>query len=249
MKRSKFSLGDLNILALSGPDGTGKTSCAKFMANFLSRNGYHVKRVWIKNVHSIAFLLITFLGKLSPNHVIRSTSGTFVTSSMAKYRKVWLWVELAGILLKILGIKAYLFMLKLGARKNILIADRYLLDSMVHITISLILSKNENGLSFKLCNLANSLPFKILRSFLLRATLIIFLDGEVPVLLKRNMIANKADPYGYMVLQRRLYKELVRILKIPCAYINTTGKSLNEVCSEVLTILKERRGNKYFAIQ
>jgi thymidylate kinase len=249
MKILKFSLGDLSVLAFSGPDGTGKTSCANFMTNFFSRNGYHVKRVWIKNVHSITFLLITFLGKLSPNCVIRSTSGTFVTSSMAKYRKAWLWIELAGILLKILSIKAYSFMLKLNSRKKILIADRYLLDSMVHITISLILSKNENGLSFKLCDLVNSLPFKILRSFLFRSTLTIFLDGEVPVLLKRNIMANKADSYEYMSLQRHLYKELVRILKIPCAYINTTGKSLNEVCSEVLTILKERRGNKYFAVQ
>jgi len=249
MKKSKFPLDNLNVLAFSGPDGTGKTSCAKLMANFLSKNGYHVKHVWIKNMHGIAFLLITFLGRLSPSRVVRSTSGTFVTSSMAKYRKVWLWIELAGILLKMLGIKAYLFVLKLGSRKTILIADRYLLDSMVHITISLILLKNKNGLSFKLCDLVNNLPFKILRSFLLRSTFTIFLDGEVPVLLKRNIMANKADPYGYMVLQRHLYKELVRILKIPCVYINTTGKSLNEVCSEVLTILKEKRENKYFAIQ
>jgi len=237
------------VLAFSGPDGTGKTSCANFIASSFSRNGYHVRRIWIKNAHSITFLLITFLGKLSPSCVVRSTSGTFVTSSIAKYRKVWLWIELVGILLKILAIYASLFILKLGSRKTILIADRYLLDSMVHITISLILLKNENGLSFKLCDLVNNLPFKILRSFLLRSTLTIFLDGEVPVLLKRNIMANKADPYGYMVLQRHLYKELVRILKIPCVYINTTGKSLNEVCSEVLTILKEKKENKYFAIQ
>jgi len=245
----KFSLGGLNVLAFSGPDGTGKTSCANFMASLCSRSGYRVKRVWIKNVHTIAFLLTAFLGKLSPNRVVKSTSGTFVTNSMARYRKMWLWVELAGILLKILGVKAYSFMLKLCARKSILIADRYLLDSMVHITISLMLSRNENSLPLKLCDLANSLPFKILRSFLLKSTLTIFLDGEIPVLLKRNVMANKADPYEYMVLQRRLYKELVRILGVPFVYIDTTGKSLSEVYSEASTILKEREKTKHFAIQ
>jgi thymidylate kinase len=248
MKRPKFSLDDLNILALSGPDGTGKTSCANFMASLFFRNGYHVKRVWIKNAHSIAFLLVAFLGKLNPNHVVRSTSGTFVTSSIARYRKMWLWMELAGILLKMLSVKAYSFMLKLGARKSILIADRYILDSMVHITMSLMLSRNKNSLSPKLCNLAKSLSFKILRSFLLKSTLTIFLDGEIPVLLKRNVMANKADPYWYMVLQRRLYKELVRILDVPFIYIDTTGKSLSEVFSETSAILKELGKNKHFAI-
>ena len=235
----EFSSSDLSVLAFSGPDGSGKTSCANFMAILFSRNGYNVRRVWIKNTHSIAFLLTAFLGKLSPNRVIRSTSGTFVTNSMARYMKMWLWIELAGILLKILCIKAYSFMLKLGARKSILIADRYLLDSMVHITMSLMLSRNGNSLPLKLCDLANSLPFKILRSFLLRSTLTIFLDGEIPVLLKRNIMAGKADPYRYMVLQRHLYKELVRILCLPCAYIDTTRKSLSEVCFETSAILKE----------
>jgi len=98
----KFSLGGLSVLAFSGPDGTGKTSCANLMVSLFSRNGYSVKRIWVKNVHSVAFLLTAFLGKLSPNNVVRSASGTFVTSSMARYKKRWLWMELGGVLLEAL---------------------------------------------------------------------------------------------------------------------------------------------------
>jgi len=237
----------LRVLAFSGPDGTGKTTCAKIVSEFLSAKGYYTIRTWVKTTHSIAFVIIALLEKINPKHVVRSTSGTFVTSSMTRYRKVWLWMEFAGILLKILSIKAHSLMVKLGARKSILIADRYLLDSMVHITLSLMLAKIGNNLS--LCDLVNSLPFKILRSFLLRSTLTIFLDGEIPVLLKRNIMVNKADPHGYMVLQRRIYKELVRMLRVPFVYIDTTEKSLSEVCSEVLVILKERGESKNLAIQ
>lgn len=237
---------DLRVIAFSGPDGTGKTTCAKLISEFLSAKGYYVIRAWVKTTHNITFVIITLLEKLNPRHVVRSTSGTFVTNSLARSWRIWTWIEFIGVLLKILTIKIRLTLLVLTLKKKtVIIADRYLLDTLVHILLSLILSKRENKLQWLQFMLSRCSAFKIIRAIMLKHAFIVLLDGEISELLRRNMKANKADPYWYMVLQRLLYHKLVKSLNIPHTYIDTTRKTARIVCMEVLSRLKEQGVVRY----
>jgi thymidylate kinase len=228
----------LKVIALSGPDGTGKTSCADTLVRVFSKSGFNVLRIWIKNVHTITIIVTLLVKKLSPSHIIKSTSGTFATSSLSKHRKVWLWLSFIGILIKLLSIKAISVIMKIVTRKrSLMVADRYILDSMVHVILSIILAdvKNTlNNLETILKYLSNSIPFKIMYSLLFNSSTLVFvLDGDVMELIKRNAKVGKSDPYGYMTLQRLLYLKLIKLFNMPIIYINTTNKPLKHVCLEV----------------
>jgi len=235
-----------HVLAFSGPDGTGKSSCASILSRTLSSRNYGVFRTWIKTTHGIAFLIVRLLEKIDSKHVIRSASGTFVTNTLTKYTNMWLWIELSGILMKMLIVRVNSILRKLVTGKpTVVIADRFLLDSIVHISISKILLNREDPLPHRILVLLNHPVFKILRSILLKYSFTIYLDGEVTELIKRNMRAGKADPYWYMVLQKHIYRVSVRALNIHSPYIDTSNKNLTEVCTEVLARLNREGVIKY----
>jgi thymidylate kinase len=228
----------LKVIALSGPDGTGKTSCADILARIFSKSGFSVLRIWIKNVHTITIIVTLLVKKLSPSHIVKSTSGTFVTSSLSKHKKAWLWLSFIGVLFKLLSIKAISVTIKIATRKRILmVADRYILDSMVHIILSIILAdaKNTfNNFEIILKYLINSIPFKIMYPLLFNSSTLVFvLDGDIMELIKRSAKVGKSDPYGYMTLQRLLYLKLIKLFNMPIIYINTTDKPLKRVCLDV----------------
>jgi hypothetical protein len=128
----------------------------------------------------------------------------------------------------------------------IAIADRFLLDTIVHMSISKILLNQGDPLPHRILILLNHSVFKILHSILLKFSFTIYLDGEIIELIKRNMRAGKADPYWYMALQKYLYRVIVRILNIHSPHIDTSKKSLTEVCMEVLARLKREGAIKYW---
>jgi len=234
------------VLAFSGPDGTGKTSCANILSRIFSSRNYSVIHVWIKISHGLAFLIVSLLEKIDPKHVIRSTSGTVVTNTLTKNTDMWLWIELSGVLMKILVMRINLTLRRLISRRRVIaIADRFLLDTVVHLVISIILLDKENPLSHRILVLLNHPVFKILRSILLRYSFTIYLDGKVTELIQRNLRARKADPYLYMVLQKYLYRISVKALDIHYLYIDTSKKTLNKVCMEVLARLSKEEVIKY----
>jgi thymidylate kinase len=234
------------VLAFSGPDGTGKTSCANILSRILFSRNYDVIHVWIKISHGLAFLFVRLLEKIDSKHVIRSTSGTLITNSLSKNTSMWLLIELSGVLVKILVMRINLIVRRLISRKpEIAIADRFLLDTIVHLAISKILSDQENLLSHRILILLNHPVFKILRSILLKCSFTIYLDGQVTELIQRNTRARKADPYWYMVLQKYLYRISVKALDIHYLYIDTSMKTLNEVCMEVLARLNGEKVIRY----
>ena len=139
------------VVAFSGPDGTGKTSCANFIMKYFTSKHIFTKRVWIKNTHTLAYILVRLLEALSPKRVIRSLSGTFFTHSLA-CSKIWPWIELVSIIPKLLKIELESIVFK---GKIIFVADRFLLDTLVHILMA---QRNFNP--------KRSLPYMIIASFL-----------------------------------------------------------------------------------
>ena len=186
----------------------------------MSENGYNVRRIWIKHVHTVAYILIKLLELLNNKRVVKSWSGTFVTHSLAKWCTTWPWIELIGIFVKLMR----LYAISLLDKRVIYIADRFLLDSIVHILISL-------G-SYD----ASSLSYRIMVSFLKKYAITIFLDGSTDVLLKRK--GDRADPYNYVYLQRLLYRKVIKDLAIPVIYIDTTNRNLRVVYKSIRNVLQ-----------
>lgn len=227
------------VIALSGPDGTGKTTHTELLSTELSKRGFVVRRVWIKNIHLTSYLIILILERINKRYVLRSTSGAIITSSISRYGVLWAWIESLNIVLKIVFLLFVRFFYKLIGKDLLYVADRYILDSLVHILISIIVL--QQGLDRKkrtLLRLLKSYPYKILRSLATRFSVTILLDGEEEILIERKKRGNqKPDPYWYIALQRMLYRIIVKALAIDVYYVDTTRKPIIEVQREIEEVI------------
>lgn len=227
------------VIALSGPDGTGKTTHTELLSTELSKRGFVVRRVWIKNIHLTSYLITLILERINKRYVLRSTSGAIITSSISRYGVLWAWIESLNIVLKIVFLLFVRFFYKLIGKDLLYVADRYILDSLVHILISIIVL--QQGLDRKkrtLLRLLKSYPYKILRSLATRFSVTILLDGEEEILIERKKRGNqKPDPYWYIALQRMLYRIIVKALAIDVYYVDTTRKPIIEVQREIEEVI------------
>ncbi|MEM0049647.1 MAG: hypothetical protein QXW39_03830 [Candidatus Bathyarchaeia archaeon] len=226
------------IIAFSGPDGSGKSTHANLISEKFISNGYVVKRIWVKNVHLLSYVILLILEKINKKRVLRSTSEAIITSSIANFGNQWVWIESINISLKMLLFLLVKFFYKLFNKKLILIADRFILDSMVHILISVMLLKVGYKEKKKtLIKLLMSYPFRILRYYY-RMSIIIFLDGKEEIIIKRKMKSKKSDPLWYINLQRKLYHIVIKVFKIPVYSIDVSDRSVIETHNEILNLLK-----------
>ena len=164
------------IISIFGPDGVGKTTHADMLANELARQGYKVKRVWVKNNHTIAYLIIVLLNRISRRNVIVLPSNSILTNILACSSKIasklWLWIDLIGAIIKLI-FSVYIPRL-LGF---IVVADRYLPDTIVAMTLTL--------RDFKILK---TIPIKLLLSMLRRDnTIMIMLDCNYELIKSRRV--------------------------------------------------------------
>jgi len=207
------------VISLFGPDGVGKTTHAKLLTLRLMRKGYKVKRVWIKNNHTIAYLVISLLKFISKRSVVVLPSKAILTNILAQSRlgrKLWLWIDFIGVVIKLI-FSVYIFKL-LG---YIIIADRYLPDTIV----SMIITLNEP-------KAMKSLPIKFIISRIIK-------DRINLVMLDRSYehIKNSRDwvePPALICYQRALYRIIAKIINAP---IVSTDKDISEVHRNILSLL------------
>ena len=207
------------ILSLFGPDGVGKTTHARLLTLELMRKGYRVKRVWVKNNHTIAYLVVSLLKFISKRSVVMLPSKAILTNILAQSRlgrKLWLWIDFIGVVVKLI-FGVYIFKL-LG---YIIIADRYLPDTIV----SMIITLNEP-------KAMKSLPIKFIISRIIK-------DRINLVMLDRSYehIKNSRDwvePPALICYQRALYRIIAKIINAP---IVSTDKDISEVHRNILSLL------------
>jgi len=210
------------ILSLFGPDGVGKTTHARLLILKFMKEGYRVKRVWVKNNHTIAYLIILLLKFVSKRSVVVLPSKAILTNILAQSklgRKLWLWIDFIGVVVKLI-FSVYIFK-PLG---YIIIADRYLPDTIV----SMIITLNEP-------KAMKSLPIKFIISRIIKdRTNLVMLDRSY------EQIKNSRDwvePPTLIYHQRALYRIIAKIINAP---IVSTDKSISEVHRNVLSLLSLR---------
>ena len=212
------------IISLFGSDCVGKTTHARLLILRLVRKGYKVKGVWIKNNHTVAYLVILMLKSISKRSVVVLPSNAILTNVLAQSRlgkKLWLWIDFIGVVVKLI-FSVYMFKL-LG---HVIVADRYLPDTIVSMVVTLNDPK-----------VMKSLPIKFIVSRIMRdRTNLVMLDRSYE-LIKNSRKNNWVEPPSLICYQRMLYRTIAKITNAP---IVSTDRSVSEVHRNILSLITLR---------
>lgn len=206
------------IVSIFGPDGVGKTTHADMLVSELIKQGYKVKRAWVKNNHTIAYLIITLLKHVSKNSVIILPSNSILTNILACSGRIskmfWLWIDFISVVIKLI------FSVYIPALFGfIVITDRYLPDTVTAMMLTV-----------KDIKILKTLPVRFLLSRLKKdKTVLIMLDCDYETI--RNRRGTLLEPKQIILIQKTLYRVVAKILKAPVVY---TNKSIVEAHKEIL---------------
>ena len=215
------------IISLFGPDGVGKSTHADVLAYELAKQGYKIKRVWVKNNHTIAYLIITMLTHISKNNVVFLPSKTILTNILASSsrfsKKLWLWIDAISTLIKLV-VSVHIPLL-LGYT---VIADRYIPDTIVAMTLTV-----------RSIRIIKEIPVKLLLSILRKnKNIIIMLDCDYGCIKARRKAL--VEPKPIISWQRLVFKVLAGILNAPLV---RTDKDLRKTHSEIFKLVNQSLHN------
>lgn len=212
------------FVSIFGPDGAGKSTQVRILANYFAAKGFKVKIVWIKSYHTLAYVLCKIFEKLSPYSIVRNSYGIVIRISPIANNKfsriIWAWIEFISLLPWIV-IRVYLPLL-MGI--NVL-ADRYLIDSIVSISYSL----NDPRFAF-------SFLARLMLRLIPKNSILIYLDSEYEEIRKRR--GEMADTEEYILFQKSIYNVLSRVLG--ALRIDTSKRGIMETAENIRDYLESR---------
>lgn len=209
------------FVSIFGPDGSGKSTQAGILANYLLSRGLKVKLAWIKSYHTFAYVLSEIIERLSSRSVILNAQGSVIrinsVSNGSINRSVWAWIELVSVLpLVIFHVYLPLYM------GWVVIADRYLVDSIVSIAYTL------NDLEFD-----SSLISKALLCLFPKNSILVHLDSNYTEIKKRR--GAMTDPEDFLQFQRIMYDKISKRLKV--VRIDTGQQNVEETAKIIRGLL------------
>ncbi|MEM3739763.1 MAG: hypothetical protein QXP84_03110 [Candidatus Korarchaeum sp.] len=208
------------LIYFFGPDGTGKTTHANLIADYLRLRGFKVWRSRIKYHHTFAYVLLKLMNFCGYNVNIISYYG-FPKELAHKINSIWKIIEFFSLLLAIFY-RIYLPML-LG---YIVVCDRYVLDSIA--TLSYFLKDQRFSLSIFARILVELIP---------KNSLLVFFDAEIDVIIIRKL----DEPLNAKLIMyyKRIYLMLLKMYNLKVEKIDTTGIHTWRVHEEVTTLIRK----------
>jgi len=211
------------FVSIFGPDGSGKSTQARTLANYFLSRGFKVRIVWIKSYHTFAYVLSEIIAGLSSRSVTlnpqRSIIKINLVSNGSINRLVWAWIEFVSVLPLVI-FHVYL-PLSMGW---IVIAERYLVDSIASIAYTL--SDPDFG---------SSLISKALLCLFPKNSVLVHLDSNYAEIKKRR--GAMTDPEDFLQFQRGMYDKLSKRLK--AVKINTAQQNVEETAKIIRGLLPQ----------
>jgi len=200
------------FVSIFGPDGSGKSTQARILADYLFSRGSKVKIVWIKSYHTLAYVLSRIYGSLSPNSITVNAYGHIIRigaiSSSRLNRLIWAWIEFVSVLPLAL-LRVYL-PLSMG---RVVIAERYFVDAVASIAYTL------DDPDFE-----SSFVARLMLRFIPKNSVLIHLDSDYDEISERR--GSMADPEDYIRFQRSMYDGLS--MRLGAVKIDTSRWSIED---------------------
>lgn len=208
-------------ITISGLDGSGKTTLANQLVEYLKSKGYKTKYVWIRSPHTFAYLISRILMRLGWRRTFRNPNGIAI-SRFKLYegtfaRKIWPAIEFFSIIPLII-FKVWLPNL-LGYR---IICDRYVIDSLVSI-----------ALTTRDMNFPDSFLGALLLKTMPKKCASLFLDADLSTVLKRRRDVEYS--IDEIKNEMKLYRALIR--KAKTFYFNSATQSAEQIWKKVIDLL------------
>lgn len=213
------------IISFYGPDGSGKTTQANLVYEYLEKKNVPVKQVWMRSPHTGAFLISELIKKLGYIRILENPYGEKkilprVGSGKGLRSTLWAIIELFSAIPVIL----FRFYLPL-VQGTTIVADRFILDTIVNI-----------GFYIQDDYFIESRVSKFLQILIPSSTHFIFLDTEYSILKTRRQ--NEVEPIDYINYQRNNYRTICG--KFNHIYINTGEHSVEETFNLILESIGEK---------
>jgi len=199
------------IIYLFGADGSGKTTLAKLLACNLRRQGFRVRRSWMRGSHTFISILSRFLSRFNS---FKGEFNPYYGIKVSK-RMVRLWYFLEYV--SSLPIILLRFVLP-SFFGYVIIADRYVVDLVVWVAL---ITNDDSFL--------RTVFAKHLVSLALRSKFRFFIVADLEELAERS---------GEKTAKLRRQLDLYRSFDLKAYVINTTGKSPQDSLREILGVLE-----------
>lgn len=243
VNRGKEKINLPSLVHFFGPDGSGKSLQATILVESLEKQGFRVRKCWLRAHHTLAFILWRILVGIG---FYNSTVNIFgvVTKVPAVSRSrvlslTWSYIEFVSVLPIILRLD---FLILRGYH---LVAERYVLDTVTSIAHTL---NDINFLNGKLSH--------ILFTLMPKNSVFIFLDSDYSTIqLRRTGIAenkvlesrisspefrkrNHIEPKSFISFQRTAYKAIAPA--VSALTIDTSFRSIEETSTIIMEYLKSK---------
>jgi thymidylate kinase len=195
-----------------GPDGSGKTTQADILLQELTRKGIKCKRFWMRSLHTLAFLI----SKIAMNLLSLHNVYEFREKYAVRLRRLWYFIELISILPLVIRFYILLY------RGYVVIADRFIIDWIVSLAYVM---RDESFI--------NSRYAKLVLKFIPRNSLLIFLDADYDVIIRRRV--DTAESKEYIMFQKKYYTIFAKSLG--AQIIDTSNKNILDVNGFLINII------------
>src|SRR5438445_11397704 len=202
------------LVSFFGPDGSGKTTQAKMLAEHLGARGVKVRLAWIRSKHTLAYLVLSAMRRCSPGSVVMSPGGGVMRIKGVGGRS-WALLEFLSLAPLVL-LRVYLPLIS----GRVVIAERFLVDSIVAIAYTL------GDASFD-----TSREARLMLAMIPRNSVLIHLDSDYEEITRRR--GGYSDPPDFVRFQRVMYDKLSKRLR--AAKIDTGRAPVEETFSLVLS--------------